>query len=58
MIRLITIFDCKIILAWNGTASDGSEVAGTVIIPEVSHEITVDKLSEYQVSKVACVRAH
>lgn len=49
--RLITIFDCKIVLAWTGTTSDGTDVAGTVTIPEVSHEVTVDKLSEYLVSR-------
>ena len=48
--RLITIFDCKIDLAWKGTASDGTEVNGIVVVPEVSHEITVDKLSDYVVS--------
>ncbi|KAG6854581.1 hypothetical protein C0991_004917 [Blastosporella zonata] len=45
--KLITIYDCKIVLAWKGTASDGTEVNGTLEIPEVSHEITVDRLSDY-----------
>ncbi|KAF7321535.1 Aha1-N domain-containing protein [Mycena kentingensis (nom. inval.)] len=45
--KLITIFDCKVVLAWSGTASDGTEVKGTVTIPEVSHETTVDQSSDY-----------
>jgi len=42
--RLITIFDCKIDMAWEGLASDGTEVKGRVVVPEVSHEVTVDRL--------------
>jgi len=49
-VRLITIFDCKIVMKWEGTASDGTEVKGTVTIPEVSHEIICDRLSEFVVS--------
>jgi Activator of Hsp90 ATPase, N-terminal len=49
MHRLITIYDVKIELKWNGTASDGTKVSGTLTIPEVSHEITLDGLSEYVV---------
>ncbi|KAH9951908.1 activator of Hsp90 ATPase [Amylocystis lapponica] len=45
--KLITIYDCKVELQWAGTASDGTEVSGTLIIPEVSHEITLDGLSDY-----------
>jgi len=45
--KLITIYDCKITLEWSGTASDGTEVKGTLAIPEVSHEITLDGLSDY-----------
>ena len=48
--RLITIFDCKIDMDWKGTTSDGTEVNGTVSVPEVSHEVTVDGLSDYMVS--------
>ncbi len=48
--RLITIYDCKVVLEWTGTASDGTEVKGKLTIPEVSHEITLDGLSEYVVS--------
>ncbi|TDL24729.1 hypothetical protein BD410DRAFT_785430 [Rickenella mellea] len=45
--KLITIFDCKIVLKWSGTTADGTDVEGTLTIPEVSHEVTVDKLSDY-----------
>ncbi|KDQ14543.1 hypothetical protein BOTBODRAFT_110127 [Botryobasidium botryosum FD-172 SS1] len=45
--KLITIFDCKIELEWNATHTDGTEAKGTLTVPEVSHEVTVDKLSDY-----------
>lgn len=45
--KLITIYDCKISVEWIGTASDGTEITGKVTIPEVSHEITLDRLSDY-----------
>ncbi|KAK7455114.1 Co-chaperone, variant 2 [Stygiomarasmius scandens] len=45
--KLITIYDCKVSLQWEGKAKDGSEVKGRLEIPEVSHEVTVDKLSDY-----------
>jgi len=46
--KLITIFDCKIDMEWKGTASDGTEVNGKVTVPEVSHEVTVDNLTDYE----------
>jgi hypothetical protein len=49
-VRLITIFDCKVVMKWEGTASDGTAVQGTLTIPEVSHEIICDRLSEFVVS--------
>ncbi|THH11986.1 hypothetical protein EW145_g274 [Phellinidium pouzarii] len=45
--KLITIYDCSITLNWEGTASDGTNVSGKLNIPEVSHEITLDRLSDY-----------
>jgi activator of HSP90 ATPase len=45
--KLITIYDCKVELEWKGIASDGTEAKGKLTIPEVSHEITLDGLSEY-----------
>ena len=36
-------------MEWKGVASDGTEISGKVTVPEVSHEITVDGLSDYQV---------
>lgn len=47
--RLITIYDCKVVLNWSGTASDGTAVTGKLTIPEVSHEITLDGTSDYVV---------
>lgn len=46
--KLITIYDCRIVLEWSGKASDESEVTGRLEIPEVSHENTLDKSSDYQ----------
>jgi hypothetical protein len=34
---------------WTGVAEDGSEVKGSVKVPEVSHE-AIDGLSDYVVS--------
>ncbi|KAJ4487591.1 activator of Hsp90 ATPase [Lentinula aciculospora] len=48
--KLITIYDCAVNLEWSGKASDGSEVTGRLDIPEISHEITLDKSSDYQYS--------
>ncbi|ETW86206.1 hypothetical protein HETIRDRAFT_471579 [Heterobasidion irregulare TC 32-1] len=45
--KLITIYDCKVVLNWKGTAADGSEASGRLVVPEVSHEITLDGLSDY-----------
>jgi len=45
--KLITIFDVKIEMQWTGKARDGTEVSGKVVVPEVSHEVTVDHLSDY-----------
>jgi activator of HSP90 ATPase len=45
--KLITIFDCKVEVEWKGVAGDGTEAAGKVTIPEVSHEIICDQLSDY-----------
>ena len=47
--RLITIYDCKVVLRWKGTAADGTEAEGKLTIPEISHEITLDGLSDYTV---------
>ncbi|CEH13593.1 Uncharacterized conserved protein [Ceraceosorus bombacis] len=45
--KLITIYDCSFALAWSGQASDGSEAAGVIRWPEVSHEIE-DNDEEYR----------
>ncbi|KAI0807928.1 activator of Hsp90 ATPase [Fomes fomentarius] len=45
--KLITIYDCKVVLDWSGIASDGTAVNGKLTIPEVSHENTLDGTSDY-----------
>ncbi|KAG1792208.1 activator of Hsp90 ATPase [Suillus plorans] len=45
--KLITIYDIQMKVDWRGATSDGTDVAGKLSIPEVSHEITLDKLSDY-----------
>ncbi|KAJ2916948.1 hypothetical protein MD484_g3450, partial [Candolleomyces efflorescens] len=45
--KLLTIFDCDVRMRWSGTTSSGSEVKGTLSIPEVSHEIICDGLSDF-----------
>ncbi|KAF7440250.1 hypothetical protein PC9H_000594 [Pleurotus ostreatus] len=45
--KLITIYDCKITLDWSGQASDGTDVEGKLTIPEVSHENTLDRSTDY-----------
>ena len=47
--RLITIYDVKVELKWSGKAPDGTEANGNLVIPEVSHEVTLDGISEYVV---------
>ena len=46
--KLLTIYDLRVVAEWAGTGADGSEVKGTVTVPEVSHE-AIDGLSEYEV---------
>jgi activator of HSP90 ATPase len=53
--RLITIYDCKVVLEWKSTTPDGTEVKGKLTIPEVSHEITLDGLSDYVVCAPFCI---
>jgi len=45
--KLISIYDCKVILDWKGRAADGTEATGKLTIPEVSHEVTLDGISDY-----------
>ncbi|KAI0819058.1 activator of Hsp90 ATPase [Irpex lacteus] len=45
--KLLTIYDCRVVLKWSGKTAEGEDVAGRLTIPEVSHEITLDGLSEY-----------
>lgn len=46
--RLITIYDCRVVLEWNATGKDETDIRGTLTIPEVSHENTLDGVSDYQ----------
>ncbi|KZV71608.1 hypothetical protein PENSPDRAFT_577383 [Peniophora sp. CONT] len=46
--KLITIFDCRVVLKWEGTADDFEGPAeGTLTIPEVSHDVVIDGISDY-----------
>lgn len=56
--RLITIYDVKIELKWSGKALDGTEANGKLVIPEVSHEVTLDGLSEYTVGFLSPTYKH
>lgn len=51
-LRLITIFDVRLELQWKGSTSDGTDVSGSLIIPEVSHENVLDGVSDFIVSRV------
>lgn len=44
--KLITIFDCKVVLSWSGEDKEGTKAEGSLTIPEVSHEQS-DGLSDY-----------
>ena len=41
------------ILHWKGRTTDGTEATGKLTIPEVSHEVTLDGLSDYVVCAAA-----
>jgi len=45
--KLISIYDCKVVLHWKGRTADGTEATGKLTIPEVSHEVTLDGISDY-----------
>ncbi|WVQ99307.1 hypothetical protein IAU59_006439 [Kwoniella sp. CBS 9459] len=44
--KLLTIYDLEVQAKWTGKAKDGSEVTGTLKVPEMSHE-AIDGLSDY-----------
>ncbi|OCF40485.1 chaperone activator [Kwoniella heveanensis CBS 569] len=44
--KLLTIYDLEVQAKWTGKAKDGSEVNGTLKVPEMSHE-AIDGLSDY-----------
>ncbi|KAG8848573.1 hypothetical protein FRB91_008242 [Serendipita sp. 411] len=45
--KLITIYDCKVVVEWSAIGKDETTVKGTCVIPEVSHENTIDGVSDY-----------
>jgi len=45
--KLITIFDVRLELRWKGSTTDGTDVSGSLIIPEVSHENVLDGVSDF-----------
>jgi len=45
--KLITIFDVRLEMRWKGSTSDGTDISGSLIIPEVSHENVLDGVSEF-----------
>jgi activator of HSP90 ATPase len=51
--RLIAIYDVELKFEWSGKASDGTEVEGKLQVPEVSHEITLDRLHDYVVRPIS-----
>ncbi|KAJ8594292.1 hypothetical protein M405DRAFT_872204 [Rhizopogon salebrosus TDB-379] len=46
--KLITIFDVPVSLDWQGATGDETEVTGSLSIPEVSHENTLDKSQDLE----------
>ncbi|KAL7414651.1 activator of Hsp90 ATPase [Mrakia frigida] len=44
--KLLTIYDLDMTLSWSATTEDGTELSGTLRIPEVSHE-AIDGISDY-----------
>nr|KIR87788.1 chaperone activator [Cryptococcus tetragattii IND107] len=44
--KLLTIYDLEVQASWTGKAKDGSDVKGTLTVPEVSHE-AIDGVSDY-----------
>lgn len=48
LLRVVTIYDLDMTLAWTATLADETTIAGTVHVPEVSHE-AIDGLSDYSV---------
>lgn len=50
--RLITIFDVRLELQWKGSTSDSTDVSGSLVIPEISHENVLDSVSDFTVSRI------
>ncbi|KAL2259263.1 hypothetical protein VTK26DRAFT_7121 [Humicola hyalothermophila] len=41
--KVITIFDVKLTLEYEGSTADDDDISGTITVPEVSHELTEDE---------------
>ncbi|BGP14027.1 hypothetical protein JCM10213_005612 [Rhodosporidiobolus nylandii] len=41
--KLVTIYDQRVTMRWKATATDGSDVTGTLIAPEVAHDMDEDE---------------
>ncbi|KAI8099986.1 activator of Hsp90 ATPase [Halteromyces radiatus] len=41
--KIITIYDVNLKYSWEGVASDGTKVSGTIHIPEVAHDTEIDE---------------
>jgi hypothetical protein len=39
-------------MQWKGSTSDGTDISGSLIIPEVSHENVLDGVSDFSVSRI------
>ncbi|KAH8549108.1 activator of Hsp90 ATPase [Umbelopsis sp. PMI_123] len=48
--KIITIFDVEIKLEWKGSAPDGTEAQGRILIPEVAHDTDIDDYFEITVT--------
>lgn len=40
-------------MQWKGSTSDGTDIKGSLIIPEVSHENVLDGVSDFIVSRLS-----
>jgi activator of HSP90 ATPase len=43
--KVITLFDIKLQLEYEGKTKDGESVSGTITIPEVAHDTAEDDLT-------------
>ncbi|GAA5989191.1 hypothetical protein JCM10908_001201 [Rhodotorula pacifica] len=41
--KLITVYDLRLTMAWKATSKEGEEVSGTLVAPEVGHDMDEDE---------------